>query len=98
VLPPNDFPATLGSRRLANELREGTLSTTISGSELGSNSKPRSLPRNPPNGYAQQRPVRHLNQIELGRRWGISPRTLERWRWRKLGPPYEDRRPRRLSA
>ncbi len=24
--------------------------------------------------------TRHLNQIELSRRWGISPRTLERWR------------------
>jgi hypothetical protein len=32
--------------------------------------------------------VRHLNQIELGRRWGISPRTLERWRWLGEGPRY----------
>ena len=32
--------------------------------------------------------VRHLNQIELSRRWNISPRTLERWRWLKLGPAY----------
>ena len=24
----------------------------------------------------------------LARRWKISPRTLERWRWLKLGPPY----------
>jgi hypothetical protein len=31
---------------------------------------------------------RHLNQIELARRWRISPRTLERWRWRKMGPRY----------
>jgi hypothetical protein len=30
----------------------------------------------------------HLNQIELARRWKISPRTLERWRWLKLGCPY----------
>ena len=30
----------------------------------------------------------HLNQTELGRRWRISPRTLERWRWLKQGPPY----------
>lgn len=30
----------------------------------------------------------HLNQIELARRWKISPRTLERWRWLKLGPTY----------
>jgi hypothetical protein len=29
-----------------------------------------------------------LNQVELASRWNISPRTLERWRWLKLGPPY----------
>lgn len=29
-----------------------------------------------------------LNQSELARRWKISPRTLERWRWLKLGPAY----------
>jgi hypothetical protein len=34
------------------------------------------------------RPIRHLNQIELSRRWSISPRTLERWRWLKAGPRY----------
>lgn len=32
--------------------------------------------------------IRHLNQIELSRRWGISPRTLERWRWLGQGPLY----------
>ena len=32
--------------------------------------------------------LRHLNQIELARRWRVSPRTLERWRWRKVGPAY----------
>ncbi|WP_297541757.1 helix-turn-helix domain-containing protein [Roseovarius sp.] len=31
---------------------------------------------------------RHLNQIELSRRWNISHRTLERWRWTGEGPPY----------
>jgi hypothetical protein len=31
---------------------------------------------------------RHLNQIELARRWRISPRTLERWRWLGQGPVY----------
>lgn len=30
----------------------------------------------------------HLNQTELARRWRMSPRTLERWRWLKLGPAY----------
>jgi hypothetical protein len=34
------------------------------------------------------RPIRHLNQIDLARRWNISPRTLERWRWLKTGPEY----------
>ena len=33
-------------------------------------------------------PVRHLTQIELAERWRISPRTLERWRWLRLGPQY----------
>lgn len=32
--------------------------------------------------------TRHLNQIELSRRWSISPRTLERWRWLGQGPRY----------
>lgn len=30
----------------------------------------------------------HLTQGELARRWRISPRTLERWRWLKTGPSY----------
>ena len=30
----------------------------------------------------------HLNQIELSRRWKLSHRTLERWRWLNKGPPY----------
>jgi hypothetical protein len=32
--------------------------------------------------------TKHLNQIELSRRWCVSPRTLERWRWLKVGPAY----------
>lgn len=32
--------------------------------------------------------TRHLNQVELSRRWSLSPRTLERWRWLRQGPPY----------
>lgn len=35
-----------------------------------------------------EHPVRHMNQIELSRRWSISPRTLERWRWLRQGPPF----------
>jgi hypothetical protein len=30
----------------------------------------------------------HLNQIDLSRRWKISHRTLERWRWAGTGPRY----------
>lgn len=33
-------------------------------------------------------PRRHLNQIDLARRWRISPRTLERWRWLGQGPTF----------
>jgi hypothetical protein len=33
-------------------------------------------------------PVRHLDQTALARRWNISPRTLERWRWLGIGPRY----------
>ena len=32
--------------------------------------------------------TKHLNQIELSRRWNLSHRTLERWRWRRTGPSY----------
>lgn len=32
--------------------------------------------------------ITHLNQVELSRRWRISPRTLERWRWFGQGPQY----------
>jgi hypothetical protein len=30
----------------------------------------------------------HLNQKQLALRWGVSPRTLEAWRWRRQGPCY----------
>jgi hypothetical protein len=33
-------------------------------------------------------PLRHMTQIDLARRWRISPRTLERWRWLNQGPRY----------
>jgi hypothetical protein len=33
-------------------------------------------------------PVRHLNQTALARRWDMSTRTLERWRWEKKGVPW----------
>jgi len=40
------------------------------------------IPRGP------EKPPRHLNQVDLARRWNISPRTLERWRWLKQPPGY----------
>ncbi len=33
-------------------------------------------------------PVRHINQIELSRRLGVSCRMLERWRWTGVGPRF----------
>lgn len=33
-------------------------------------------------------PINHLNQVELARRWRISPRTLERWSWLGQGPRF----------
>ena len=32
--------------------------------------------------------IRHLNQHQLARRWCMSPRTLERWRWTGEGPRF----------
>lgn len=29
-----------------------------------------------------------INQVQLARRWHLSPRTLERWRWEGIGPHY----------
>ena len=29
-----------------------------------------------------------LDQVQLARRWKLSPRTLERWRWIGEGPCY----------
>ena len=33
-------------------------------------------------------PIKHLNQMEVARRWSLSPRTLERWRWIGQGPQF----------
>jgi hypothetical protein len=32
--------------------------------------------------------TQHFDQRHLARRWNISPRTLERWRWLHQGPSY----------
>lgn len=45
-------------------------------------------PRSASSGLVHDRSVRHFNQVDLSRRWNISPRTLERWRWLKQGPRY----------
>jgi hypothetical protein len=29
-----------------------------------------------------------LVTAELARRWRMSPRTLEQWRWKRIGPRY----------
>jgi hypothetical protein len=34
------------------------------------------------------RPISHLHQVQLSRRWSLSPRTLERWRWERRGPRH----------
>ena len=34
------------------------------------------------------RAASHLRQIDLSRRWHVSPRTLEAWRWKGVGPSY----------
>lgn len=39
-------------------------------------------------GAPGQDSVRHLTQKALARRWCLSPRTLERWRWLGHGPVY----------
>ncbi len=35
-----------------------------------------------------ENPIAHLGQVHLARRWNVSPRTLERWRWLGQGPCY----------
>jgi hypothetical protein len=32
--------------------------------------------------------VEHINQVELSRRWRLSPRTIEGWRQRGIGPRF----------
>jgi hypothetical protein len=32
--------------------------------------------------------LRHLTQLDLARRWRISTKTLERWRWLGQGPGF----------
>ncbi|WP_372624706.1 helix-turn-helix transcriptional regulator [Falsiroseomonas sp.] len=30
----------------------------------------------------------YLDQHQLAARWGVSPRSLERWRWQRVGPVF----------
>jgi len=32
--------------------------------------------------------VVHYDQRDLANRWRLSPRTLERWRWERIGPQF----------
>lgn len=32
--------------------------------------------------------MNHLGQSDLSKRWQISPRTLEQWRWQGRGPRF----------
>lgn len=32
--------------------------------------------------------IRHLTEVDLARRWRMSERTLQAWRWKKVGPPH----------
>jgi hypothetical protein len=64
---------------------------TAGGNQFGQGRQ--AIPRPPTaigtlNGRAGGAPTHHLNQIDLSRRWRISPRTLERWRWLNQGPAY----------
>jgi hypothetical protein len=48
-----------------------------------STTRPAPKPATAPSGA-----LHHLTQLDLARRWRISPRTLERWRWLGEGPAY----------
>jgi hypothetical protein len=32
--------------------------------------------------------IKHLTQYDLAKRWAMSPRSLERWRWMGKGPHF----------
>lgn len=32
--------------------------------------------------------IRHFTETDIARRWRMSVRTLQAWRWKKIGPPY----------
>lgn len=34
-----------------------------------------------------QEPI-YLSEKALAKIWSIAPKTLQKWRWKKIGPPY----------
>ncbi len=48
---------------------------------------PTASPATEPNRHPDEA-ERHLTQLDLARRWRMSTRTLERWRWLRYGPAY----------
>ncbi len=48
---------------------------------------PTAGPATEPNSHPNEA-ERHLTQLDLARRWRLSTRTLERWRWLRYGPAY----------
>ncbi len=48
---------------------------------------PTASPATVPNSHPDEA-ERHLTQLDLARRWRMSTRTLERWRWLRYGPAY----------
>ena len=48
---------------------------------------PTASPATEPNRHPNEA-ERHLTQLDLARRWRLSTRTLERWRWLRYGPAY----------
>ncbi len=48
---------------------------------------PTASPATEPNRHPDEA-ERHLMQLDLARRWRLSTRTLERWRWLRYGPAY----------
>lgn len=77
---PDNQSATPRSKPMASPLRKSasTISMQVQGARTGTS----------PGSDVEQSPIHHLNQIELARRWRVSHRTLERWRWRAKGPRY----------
>jgi hypothetical protein len=52
---------------------------------MSSSTQPlRTLPSHDPS----SKPIKHLGQKDLARRWNLSHRTLERWRSRGDGPHF----------